>query len=536
MPSAEVTLLPGREGGFLRRGLYALKNHALNTIYRLFPDPEASLLAGILLGVDKGLPEDLQQAFKDTGTSHIIAISGFNISLIAGFLLAIFGRLFGRTRGAIFAGIGIVLYTMLVGADPAVFRAAMMGIAALVAHHIGRRQDGLNILFLVAAGMNLYNPLYIQDAGFQLSFFATLGLILYAEPLSKFSEQLLARFHLQPDTIQKVSPVISDFFLLTLAAQVTTLPIMAYHFNRLSLISFVANPFILPAQPAVMMLGGAATIVGMLIQPLGQLLAYIAWPFVSYTIRVVELFGNMPGAAVSVDFPFWGVIAWYAVLLALTYGREPLKEFYQTLKKQNSKIPSWAVIGTLAILAVLVWRAVMSLPDGKLHITFLDTGTSDAILIQTPSGDNLLINGGESLSDLSSQVGQRLPLFNRKLDWLIIASTLENQVAALPRLVERYSPEQALWAGNTEASYEARILNQWLTSHQVRITRAEKDQVLALGDGATLTVLSADERGAVLLVEYGGFQPPFAHWHEFRFAGRTSSGRNSSPADRASAG
>lgn len=528
MSSADVTVLPGKEGNFFTAGLYALKGYALETIYRIFPDPEASLLAGILLGVDNGLPKDLQQAFKDTGTAHIIAISGFNIAIIAELFLAIFGRAFGKRRGAVFAGLGIIFYTLLVGADAAVVRAAVMGVTALFARHFGRQQDGLNTLFGVGALMALFNPYYLQDVGFQLSFFATLGLILYAQPLEAFTTRLLTQYAIrntgtQVDTytgtqtdaqslipnsqfVPRASSLITNFFLLTLAAQVTTLPIMAYHFNRLSLVSFIANPFILPAQPAVMILGGLADILGMIFRPLGQLAAFIAWPFVTYTIRVVDFFAGLPGAAISVDFPFWGVLLWFVALLGLTVGWIPLKEFFVSLKTRLPKIPVWAALAALTLLAILVWRAVLSLPDGKLHITFLDVGTSDAILIQTPNGDNVLINGGESLSQLSSQLGQRLPLFNRKLDWLIIASTQEQQVNALPRLMERYPPAQVLWAGNVEASYPARTLNAWLTSHQVRVTRAEKNQVLDLGDGASLTVLSADERGAILLVEYGSFR------------------------------
>jgi len=134
--------------------------------------------------VDSGLPDDLQQDFKDTGTSHIIAISGFNIAIIAAIFLSLFGRAFGPRRGAVVAGIGIVFYTLLVGADAAVVRAAVMGVTALFARHFGRRQDGLVTLFAAGAGMCLYNPYYTQDVGFQLSFFATLGLILYGEPLS----------------------------------------------------------------------------------------------------------------------------------------------------------------------------------------------------------------------------------------------------------------------------------------------------------------------------------------------------------------
>lgn len=540
MTSAEVTRLPGEEGNPFMAGMFALKGRALETIYRIFPDPEASLLAGILLGVDNGLPEDLQQSFKDTGTSHIIAISGFNIAIIAELFLALFGRAFGKRRGAVFAAIGIIFYTLLVGAEAAVVRAAVMGVTALFARHLGRQQDGLVTLFAVAALMNLFNPYYMQDVGFQLSFAATLGLILYAQPLEGFVVRWLTRMagtqgetytgtqvhtytgtqvNTQPGTpnshllsptpaphITKISSLISNFFLLTLAAQITTIPIMAYHFKRLSLISFIANPFILPAQPAVMILGGLADMLGMVFEPLGQLAAFIAWPFVAYTIQMVDFFGNVAWAAFSVDFPLWAVILWYVTLLGLTFGRDPLKEFFVSLKTRLPKIPTWAALAALTLAAILTWRAVLSLPDGKLHITFLDVGASDAILIETPTGDTILINGGESLSQLSSQVGERLPLFNRKLDWLIVASTQEHQVAALPRLMERYPPAQALWAGNVEASFPARKLNEWLTSHQVRVTRAEVDQVLDLGDGATLTVVSADERGAVLLIEYGSFR------------------------------
>ncbi len=527
MSSADVTILPGEKGNPFMAGMFALKTRALETIYRIFPDPEASLLAGILLGVDNGLPEDLQQAFKDTGTSHIIAISGFNIAIIAEIFLALFGRAFGQRRGAFFAALGIIFYTLLVGADAAVVRAAVMGVTALFARHFGRQQAGLNTLFGVAALMNLVNPYYLQDVGFQLSFAATLGLILYAQPMEQWVTLLLMRIqvnrytgtHVDTDnptpnsqlltsnpSVEKLSSLISSLFLLTLAAQVTTLPIMAYHFNRISLVSFIANPFILPAQPAVMILGGLATLLGMIFEPLGQIAAFIAWPFVAYTIALVDGFGSVSWAAYSMDFPFWMVLVWYVALLGLTVGREPLKEFFVSLKVTLPKIPAWVFLTALTLLALLVWRAVLSLPDGKLHITFLDADTSDAILIETPSGDTVLINGGESLSKLSSQLGRRLPLTNRKLDWLIVASTQENQVNALPRLMERYPPEQALWAGNVEASFPSRKLNEWLVSHQVRVTRAEEDQVLDLGDGATLRVLSVDERGAVLLVEYGSFR------------------------------
>lgn len=117
MSRTEVTHLPGEGGNPVKKAIYAFKDKALENIYLIFPDPEASLLAGILLGVDTGLPKDLQQAFKNTGTAHIIAISGFNIAIIAGLFFTLFSRTLGQVRGSIAAILGIALYTFLVGAD-----------------------------------------------------------------------------------------------------------------------------------------------------------------------------------------------------------------------------------------------------------------------------------------------------------------------------------------------------------------------------------------------------------------------------------
>ncbi len=141
-----------------------------------------------MLGDEAGIPDSVQQAFKDTGTSQIIAISGFNITIIAGLLSTFFGRLLGRRRRYLAAGLSAVMigfYTVLVGADAAVVRAALMGGLSLYARQLGSPQDGLNCLALVAAVMALINPNVLWDGGFQLSFMATLGLVLYAEPFSQ---------------------------------------------------------------------------------------------------------------------------------------------------------------------------------------------------------------------------------------------------------------------------------------------------------------------------------------------------------------
>ncbi|HQV92832.1 MAG TPA: ComEC/Rec2 family competence protein [Anaerolineales bacterium] len=506
MSNAEVTVLPGNGGNIFSAALYALKEKSLANIYRIFPDPESSLLAGILLGVDTGLTKELQGAFKNTGTAHIIAISGFNISIIAGIFFTLFSRFFGPRWGSALAVFGIIFYTLLVGGDAAVVRAAIMGTFALFARQIGRRQFAMNTLLAVAMLMCAWNPLYIWDVGFQLSFFATLGLILYAEPFSQAASNLLHRF-LGATTVEKITQPLSDFVLLTFAAQLTTIPIMAYHFQRISLVSFLANPFILPAQPAVMILGGVAALLSLIWLPLGQLAAWVAYPFALYTIRVVELFDRIPRGTIFLgDFSFVFVLLFYIALLSLTFNWSALREWIHTLRAKAGTLGAGSAIVLLTIALLLVWRAASSVPDRLLHITFLDVGSADAVLIKTPTGKNILINGGPSVTILSDELGRRVSAFDRSLDWLIVANTDEEQVASLPRALERYKPDNVLWSGNRQGSFSSRVLYEYLTLQAIPVTFAETNHTLDLGDGATLRALTTGARGSVLLIEWQNFR------------------------------
>ena len=506
MTNGEVTVLPEKGGNPITAALYNFKQRSLDNIYRMFPDPESSLLAGILLGVDTGLTKELQQAFKNTGTAHIIAISGFNISIIAGIFFAFFSRFFGDRRGAVIAILGIALYTFIVGADAAVVRAALMGTLALFAKQVGRRQMALNTLLAVAAGMCIWNPLYVWDVGFQLSFIATLGLILYATPFSEFANRIIVKYF-PASAAEKFAELFSEFVLLTLAAQLTTIPIMAYHFQRISLVSFIANPFILPPQPAVMILGGLAVLLSHVWFLAGQAVAWITWPFVAYTIRMVELFDRVPhGTLFLGNLSIWFVILFYAALLSVTLGWSRFKAWIQAFGRDQFKFPAGTGLVILVIGLLLVWRAAAAIPDQRLHLTFLDVGSADAVLIQTPAGKYVLVNGGPSVTTLSDELGRRLPAFNRKLDWLVVAATDEEQVAALPRVLERYPPDGVLWSGNAQASFSSLVLKEYLTVNKISVTDAEAGQVLDLGEGGTLKVLTVGPRGSVLLIEYKNFR------------------------------
>lgn len=520
-----ILLLKRGAGNPLWNSLYSLRSHTLKTIYTVFPDPEASLLAGILVGEERGIPANLQHAFQNTGVAHIIAISGFNFTLIAGLFAWVFNRLLGRWRGALAALLSIAIYAVLVGASAGVVRAALMSGLSLIAQRLGRRQSGLNSLAAVAAAMAFLDPNVLWDVSFQLSFTATLGLILYADSFQQAFTRWLEATSLAatPTLVERLSGPVGEYFLFTLAAQITTLPVTIYHFQRLSLISLLANPLILPAQPPIMLLGGIALFAGWVSQPIGELAAALCWPFLAYTTRMVEALNGLNiGMIVLGQASLTSVALFYAILFGWTYGRTKIKTWlahpnlkqrlsqaaaklipFLTWLRSNLTFPTLIVLGAATIV---VWQMTLTTADGRLHVTLLDVGSGDALLIQTPSGRSVLVDGGPSATRLADGLGRRLPFFHRRLDYLVIAATGEAQVNGLINTIERFPPTQVLWAGPQQGDYSARQLQKLLIQLSIPLTYAQTGQALDLGQGARLSVLAVTPRGAVLLLEWKSFR------------------------------
>jgi competence protein ComEC len=247
---AQVTLLAENQASPLRYHLFAFKRYAQSTIARILPEPQAALLTGILLGVETGIPSDLMDDFAATGATHIIVISGFNITIVAGIFAGLARRLFGQRRAVWIAIAGVVVYTIFVGASAAVVRAALMGLLYLWGRHLGRAAFAPASLAAAAIGMTALNPYTLWDVGFQLSFAATMGLVFYTEPLEQVFERALTRIT-SLERAKQIVGLVSDALIVTLAAQITTTVIILNYFGRLSLITLLTNFLILPAQPGV---------------------------------------------------------------------------------------------------------------------------------------------------------------------------------------------------------------------------------------------------------------------------------------------
>lgn len=486
-------------GSPLLKGIYGLRERAYLTLNRIFPQPEAALLAGILLGLERDLPDDLERAFQDTGTAHIIAISGFNMAVLSALFVGLFRRFFRRGWAALLAAAAISFYTLLVGANPAVVRAAIMGSLALFGRLIGRSSAGLTPLAFSAAVMCLFDPHLPWDVSFQLSFTATLGLVLYAEPLQTSFEDWAAR-RWNPVVASRLAGPVSEYILFTLAAQVTTLPVTLVHFQRLSLSTLLANPLILPAQPLVMILGGIALIAGLILPVLGQALGYLAWPLTAYTIRTVELLADIPSGVLAIgQLGAWSAWGYYALLFGLILPWKPLAALRKKLKPA-------AVVAGLALLAVVLWSAALRRPDGQLHLTALDLPDGQALLIHTPGGSRVLLGGAPAGNALASQLGREGGPLRRHLDALVIPFASASPLEGLPLVVERMPVAQVYWAAPPPEKRAAQRLRDLLIERGIPETMLAENAALSLDKGLTLRVLSSGDAGAALKLEYGGLR------------------------------
>jgi len=486
----KISLLSRGGGSPVYRSLLAFKARTQSTIARILPEPEASLLTGILLGVETGIPEAVKDAFATTGTTHIIAISGFNISAIALMLSTATRRWVSRRWVPLLTVAGIWVYVILVGAAPAVRRAAIMGSLYPVARLSGREGDTLTGCLFAALLMTLQNPLVLWDVGFQLSFAATLGLIFYARHLLDVGQHSLSRV-LPPGWVERALGVLREGLLMTLAAQITTLPLLLHYFGQLSLVSFLANGLILPVQPVVMFLGGLVTGLGVIWPPLGHTLGWAAWVPLTYTIRAVEWTAGFPRASLPVEgFGPGCVLAWYGILAVLTLWSRQSSEDRRTWRDRlRTQVPTVVLLGVLLMAALLVWIAVFSLPDGRLHVVFFDVGQGDAIFIRTPHGHQILVDGGPSPTLLLDKLGRAMPFWDRTLDLLVLTHPDEDHLAGLIPALERYPVTYAM---EPALPHETPLAEEWerLLRHRgVSHVIGQQGMRIALEDGLLLEVL-----------------------------------------------
>jgi competence protein ComEC len=415
-----------RPGGIVPQGGLTLRIAAWRRAARrviveqLPPGDEEGLVRAMVLGDRAGLSSDASEAFRIAGTYHVLAISGAQVALVAGLLLLLLRRMrVAPLPSALALAASVSLYALFVGADPPVTRAALMALCLGLGKALDLDGDLANLLGFAAAALLVYEPSAVGDVSFQLSFGATLGILLLLRPVSA----LLPALPLQAELAIAVS----------LAAQAALLPALAAHFHRLAPAALVLNLAAGPLSAAVLFSGFALLVVHALAPALSGLAADVSWICAHALLRSGDAVRALPWLDLRVPTPSCLAVLVYFLGLALFFrGRRALG--------------GGVLLATL--LALCAGPGVSA--DGKLRLSVLDVGNGDALVLRSPSGRVLMVDAGPATRSFDlgeAVVGPFLwSLGARRLDRLVLTHLDGDHVGGAPFLRRAFAIGQ-LWEG-----------------------------------------------------------------------------------------
>jgi len=314
-----IKLIDSNQGNFLLSKIFSFKSFLLGRLNQTISEPQAALLSGILLGVRASLPEKLSDQFNRVGITHIIAISGFNITILVVVLLNLAKHFYiNRKKATWLVLLFLCFFVVLTGASGSVVRAGIMGGLVVFAKYLGRKSAIRNVLVLSAAMMLFFNPkILLWDAGFQLSFLSTIGLIYLSPVLVKYFQRVPEFFSLRENLISTVSAII------------ITLPLILFNFGRFSVVAPIVNVLILPTIPIIMFLGFLQLFFSVFSSLIGSIIGWGSWFFLTYIIKIVEKWDGFPFASFDIRIPLWCMILFYffIVIVFLRRSRRELSTF-----------------------------------------------------------------------------------------------------------------------------------------------------------------------------------------------------------------
>ncbi len=455
--------------------------------------------------------------FNETGTAHLIAPSGFKVTILAG-LVAGSTRWLYKRQGRVkqekpllpaqrragqwrrwLATALVILsisgYTFLSGGGPAATRAGIMGILLVIAPRLGRIYNIYTALALAAFLMSLLDPFVLWEAGFQLSMLGTLGIVVLT-PL------FLRLFH-PIERLPFVHPVM-ETVAVTLAAQVATLPIIAFTFQQVSFIAPLTNLLTVPLLGAILVLGTVVCVAGAISIQLGMLCGLITWPLLWYVDKVVSWGAILPGAFATVN-NLDARLAWcyYALLilvLSAALHRWPVQRQPHEVNAAPPLLsrPIRPVLRYAAVIIVILASGVSvaaAQPNQQLTITLLNVGPAgkpaqgEAILIHTADGRTAFIDGGADAASLSQELDSRLPFWQRSIDTVILTTSRQDHIVGSQDIISRFQVGEVLDAGMLHPSTGYALWRRTVSDRSLPYLQAREGASVSLGIQVTLQVL-----------------------------------------------
>ncbi|MFL5856271.1 MAG: ComEC/Rec2 family competence protein [Solirubrobacteraceae bacterium] len=438
---------------------------------------EAALARGMVLGQDDRLSPAARDDFQRSGLAHILAASGQNVMLLAALALPLLAWAGLGLRARLASVLGLVaIYVPLAGAGPSIQRAGIMGAAGLVAAMAGRRASRWYALLLAAAVTLTLDPRAVDDAGWQLSFAAVVAILALATPVR---ERLTAR---------GVPHGLAEALALTGAATIGTAPLLAYHFDRVSLVSLPANLAATPAVAPAMWLGMLSAAAAQVAEPAARLIDALALYPLAFLEWLARASASLPGAAVTVHLgEWWEVASVYALAAAAIAGRRRLREAARWARRTGREAArrrlrfAGPLVAVLAVLVAVTFASGRTGGVGRAQqgpvVSFLDIGQGDATLIQD-GGRTVLVDAGPPDGPIE---GRLLQAGVHRVDLLVVTHDQSDHEGGAPRVVMKHAVGLILDGAAGTRTREHAALVRAAAARHVRRIAPELGQVLRIG-------------------------------------------------------
>jgi competence protein ComEC len=410
----------------IRHFILPIKHHVMRINHETLSPLGASIATGLLVGERSEIPSEVLQAFSYTGTIHILSLSGLHVVFVSALLLGLFGFFRVPYVARVYLTLAcLVVYIAVADFVPSVVRAAVMTGAVLLGTVLQRRRLLVNNLFVALLIIIISDPLSLFDIGLQLSFTAVLSIVIIYPKL----ETLCKRFGLFLGPHRSFSENIVSLLLVSVAAQIGTIPFTAYYFNKIPLIALAANVLIVPLSSGVMGLGFLSSLSGLFSSTAAQWYANVNDAAIWLMVKIAEVAAKLPFAYLEFyQMTVWSMLAFYLLIFYfLLWNALPVRKY--------------GFMAGLIITAVLIWKPIVW-NDSKLRIYFLDVGQGDATVVQLPDKKILLIDAGDR--NAHGDEGEKVvaPFLRKigiqKIDWLVMTHPHDDHIGGVNYLLKHF--------------------------------------------------------------------------------------------------
>jgi len=448
-----------------------------HTLDRFHPPEQSSFLKGIVFGYRGDISLDIKQAFIDTGTIHILAVSGSNVLVVALIFHALGSLLRLSKRWAtVITILGLLIYMVITGLSPSVIRATIMAGAILLGTLFERKTDVYNSLAAAALVMLLWDPMYIFDVGFQLSFAAVLSIVYFYPKLESLIRKIPERF----EEIKAIDYVLK-LFAVSLAAQIGTLPFTAYYFGRVSIVSILANLVVVPISGINVVLGFATLAFSSVSTWIAECYAALNGALVSFLLGFVSAASKVPLAYVETSSLSAGIPVIYYLCIGAVFSLNHRRLFVKF------------VVAFLVAVNLFVFADVFAHRKPALTFTAIDVGQGDALLLEFPNGKMLLVDAGPK--SFAYDAGERVvaPFLKRNgirtLDALVISHGHSDHIGGVRSLLSNVEVKRIVESGALASSKLYRDMAAAAERQEVLVQRVSAGDMLQIDPTTRVFVL-----------------------------------------------